>query len=336
MIVINLTILYLTQKLVIRQIFKHTLGFNEDKTNQITEENYNDLNLTNIYCMKPDLSYADEIAKKYMNSESKMPECQDIENFVTLSDENSNDGYRIKLNVKNILSKYNITENHLSCKLNLFDKTYNISRYFKVNWFSETKFEKRNNYLIEIFKHGFYYLNCYKRENRTEILIFDDTYSILPNNISKLIDEKKLFGNYFSIKSDEQKIKFHDKINSEKIGLEKMSVLIIGMDSMSYPQFERSMPQTFNYLKNELKNNIMYSSMRTVGENTVPNSLAYLAGVSFEGIQSESVKINPEKQNYEKEKYGPLEFEFAEKYPFIWNEYEKAGYITGYQVNLLI
>jgi hypothetical protein len=81
-----------------------------------------------------------------------------------------------------------------------------------------------------------------------------------------------------------------------------------------------------------LKKLYLFASL--VGENTVPNSLAYLAGVSFEGIQSESVKINPEKHKYEKEKYGPLEFEFAEKYPFIWNEYEKAGYITGYQVKV--
>ena len=98
---------------------------------------------------------------------------------------------------------------------------------------------------------------------------------------------------------------------------------------MSYPHLQRSMPKTFNYLKNELRNNILYSSMRTVGENTIPNILAILAAVSYEGIQSDSVKINPEKEKYEK-----LDDKFADRYPLIWNEYERAGYITGYQILL--
>ena len=118
-----------------------------------------------------------------------------------------------------------------------------------------------------------------------------------------------------------------DKINQEKFGQEKMNVLLIGIDSMSYPHFQRSMPKTFNYLANELKNNILYSAVNKVGENTLPNLFALLAGVSYEGFESDS-----NKKNDEKEKYSNLDNFFADKYPFIFYEYENAGYITAYQV----
>ena len=34
----------------------------------------------------------------------------------------------------------------------------------------------------------------------------------------------------------------------------------------------------------------------------------------------------------ERKKYENLDNKFADKYPFIFHEYENAGYITGYQV----
>ena len=64
--------------------------------------------------------------------------------------------------------------------------------------------------------------------------------------------------------------------------------------------------------------------MRTVGENTLPNILAILAGISYEGLHSESEKIIAEKEKYD--------IQYADSYPLIWNEYERAGYITGFQV----
>ena len=97
------------------------------------------------------------------------------------------------------------------------------------------------------------------------------------------------------------------------------------IDSMSFPHFKRSMPQTYDYLKNKLENNIMYSSMNVVGENTLPNVLATLAGVFYEG--GESLNITSEKMKYETK-----EDNFIDKYPIIWNEYENLGYFTGYNV----
>ena len=289
-------------------------------------KNYIDSNLKNAYCKKPDLSFADGIAKKYMEVEKRLDECKDIENFVALIENEAYEEFQIKLNISIILRKYNINENELLCQLKLFDKIYNISDNY-LKYINETIFDKTSNYTISFTKHGFYYLSCFKIENKTNILIYDDSYCIFPHNISKLIDEKNVFKGYFSIETEEQNITFMDKINQEKFGQEKMNVLLIGIDSMSYPHFQRSMPKTFNYLANELKNNIMYSAVNKVGENTLPNLFALLAGVSYEGFDSDF-----NKKNDEKEKYFNLDNYFADKYPFIFYEYENAGYITGYQV----
>ena len=56
--------------------------------------------------------------------------------------------------------------------------------------------------------------------------------------------------------------------------------------------------------------------------------LALLAGISFNGVQSLNISS-------EGEKYHSIDEGFHDKYPFIWNYYEKIGYLTGYQVILI-
>ena len=91
------------------------------------QENYNDLNLKNAYCKKPDLSFADAIAKKYMEIEKRWDECKDIENFVALIENEVYEEFQMKLNISIILREYNINENELLCQLKVFDKIYNIT-----------------------------------------------------------------------------------------------------------------------------------------------------------------------------------------------------------------
>ena len=309
----------------------HSSGWKDDgiiKDEVNNQENYNDLNFKNIYCKKADLSFADAIARKFMGERRRFGECTDIDKFVTLIENEVNKNFQINLNITIILRKYHLNENELACKLSLFDRIYNISESENyLNFINQTKFEKSSNYTIVFTYHGFYNLSCFKIKNTTSILIYEDNYCIFPHNMSKLIDDKNLFKGYLSIETEEQNITFLDKINHEKLAQEKMNVLLIGIDSMSYPHFQRSMPNTFNYLKNELENNIIYSSINKVGENTLPNIIAMLAGVSYEGFESDSIKVN-----MEKEKYENLANKFADKNPFIFYEYENAGYITGYQV----
>ena len=330
-IIISVISLYISSFKKIFDSNDYSSGWKDDgiiHDQDINQEKYNDLNFKNTYCQKPDIAFADAIARKFMDEKKSFGECTDIENFVTLIQNEASREFQIKLNITIILKKYNINENELLCKINLFDKIYNVSESENyLNFINETKFDKSSNYANVITNHGFYNLSCFKIKNKTNVLIYEDTYIVFPRNMSKLIDDKNVFKGFFSTETEEQNITFLDKKNHEKLAQQKMNVLLIGIDSMSYPHFQRSMPKTFNYLKNELKNNIVYSSINKVGENTLPNIFALLAGVSYEGFESDSTKVNAERK-----KYDNLDNKFADKYPFIFHEYENAGYITGYQV----
>jgi hypothetical protein len=85
------------------------------------------------------------------------------------------------------------------------------------------------------------------------------------------------------------------------------------------------MPITFNFLTKSLKNNVMFTSMNRVGENTHPNILAMLSGIFITDIPS--INITSEFSLYEK-----IDNEFYDKYPLMWYRYERNGYLTGFQV----
>ena len=288
------------------------------------EELSDELNLNNLLCKRNDLSFANKIARDYMKADLGRTECKEINNFVKIKDDITH-FFEIKLNVKVILKQFRINEQQLSCAFQLFDKTYNVSEHKNLDYFEKKLFEKSKNYTIKFEKHGYYYLSCFKLERKKEIILYDDSYLILPHNMSKLIEEKNNLKLHFTIKDEEQVIKFLNKNAKNKIAENKMNVLMIMIDSMSYPHFKRSMPKTYDYLKNKLENNILYSSMNIVGENTLPNVLASMSGVCYEG--DESLNITAEQSKYE-----TVNDDFFDKFPIIWKEYEKLGYLTGYNV----
>ena len=285
---------------------------------------YNDIILNNSLCKRINLSFADAIARDYMKDDKGRNECKEIENFVSIEEE-FNEEFKIILSMSAISSKFNISETTISCSFQLFDKKYNVSERRNLEYFQKIKFEKIQNYTIQFGKYGYYYLSCFKKENKKEILIYDDSYYILPHKMSKLIKDKNKLKLHFNVTMEEQNLKLLDKKNVNQYSDDKMSVLMIMIDSISFPQFQRTMPQTYDYLKNKLENNIMYSSMNVVGENTLPNVLATMAGVFYEG--GESLNITAERMKYETKTD-----KFFDKYPIIWKEYENIGYLTGYNV----
>ena len=72
----------------------------------------------------------------------------------------------------------------------------------------------------------------------------------------------------------------------------------------------------------------MYTMFNTVGENTLPNILPLYSGVVVEEIESLNIKSEYEELKIKDEGY-------FDKYPFIWYDYEKQGYLTGFQVNFI-
>ncbi|KAG5896230.1 hypothetical protein JTB14_009729 [Gonioctena quinquepunctata] len=91
---------------------------------------------------------------------------------------------------------------------------------------------------------------------------------------------------------------------------EKLSILLIGIDSISKPNLIRTMPKTFKYAE---EHSLSLQGYNKVGDNTFPNLMALLTGYSMEqmrGFNYDTVKINT--------------------LQIIWDEFREAGYVTGY------
>ena len=147
--------------------------------------------------------------------------------------------------------------------------------------------------------------------------------------MSKLVEERRemqkleIKGNNLTYEADndDQYLKFLDSDNTLLLE-KKMNILMLGFDSLSYQHFQRVMPITFKYLSKSLENNVMFTSMNRVGENTHPNVWALLSGIFISKIDS----IN---MTSEYPRYLSIDEGFLDKLPFIWHKYEKGGYLTS-------
>ena len=106
----------------------------------------------------------------------------------------------------------------------------------------------------------------------------------------------------------------------------KMNVLVIKIDSVSYNQFRRMFPDTFEFLSKSLKHNNIFENFMIVGQNTRPNTFPWLGGVSDKGI--EELGIESEGSKYSGQ--------YSELFPFIWKDFQKLGHVTAYNEDFLI
>ncbi|XP_017155434.1 uncharacterized protein LOC108164299 [Drosophila miranda] len=91
-----------------------------------------------------------------------------------------------------------------------------------------------------------------------------------------------------------------------------ISVMILGLDSVSHLNFLRQMPRTAKYLHNEMSY-VEFWGYNKVGLNTFPNLIAMLTGESAE----------------ENEKYWK-KIQRMDDCPAIWKDFKKAGYNTSF------
>lgn len=92
-----------------------------------------------------------------------------------------------------------------------------------------------------------------------------------------------------------------------------MSVLLVGIDSISRLNLIRMMPKTYQYLKQ--KDWIEYKGYNKIGDNTFPNLMAIFTGKN----ESDAYRIcNPKKVG------------LLDKCNFIFYNYSDAGYVTAY------
>ncbi|EDW29351.1 GL19659 [Drosophila persimilis] len=91
-----------------------------------------------------------------------------------------------------------------------------------------------------------------------------------------------------------------------------ISVMILGLDSVSHLNFLRQMPRTANYLRHQMSH-VEFWGYNKVGLNTFPNLIAMLTGKSEE----------------ENEKYWK-KIQRMDNCPVIWKDFKKAGYNTSF------
>ncbi|XP_015117831.1 uncharacterized protein LOC107041690 [Diachasma alloeum] len=93
----------------------------------------------------------------------------------------------------------------------------------------------------------------------------------------------------------------------------KMSILVLGLDSVSNLNFQRSLPKTRRYLMDTGWINLQgYNKM---GDNTFPNLMAILTG---QNASTALAKCQPQQA------YG------FDNCPFLWYNFRNAGYVTAY------
>ncbi|XP_002132842.3 uncharacterized protein [Drosophila pseudoobscura] len=96
-----------------------------------------------------------------------------------------------------------------------------------------------------------------------------------------------------------------------------ISVMILGLDSVSHLNFLRQMPRTAKYLHNEMSY-VEFWGYNKVGLNTFPNLIAMLTGESAE----ENVKYWKKTQR-------------MDNCPLIWKDFKRAGYNTSFAQKLM-
>ncbi|XP_069700320.1 uncharacterized protein [Periplaneta americana] len=95
------------------------------------------------------------------------------------------------------------------------------------------------------------------------------------------------------------------------------SVLIFGLDSMSRLNFMRQLPRTYHFITNVL-DAVVFKGMTKTGDNTFPNMMAFLAGKNVHVRNKESGKLSVHKPSY------------FDDIPLVWDSFKTNGYTTMY------
>jgi len=299
---------------------------------------------SNHLCLLPDLDYKDKNALNFLKSDSvnlnslfercETNDIHDINNYLTIKNDDINEVYKLELNVSLIETKFQVLDkSHLECSIQLFDKKMNESEELQMIDMigSVFKFSSENNFILYLNQTGYYYLNCMKI-GLINMKLFDHVYTVYPYKMLNLVRKheyhRKIVENFISkFNNSNDNIMLRDinfkSCENQKSSLNdtKMNVLIIGIDSMSVNHFKRIFPLTYKYLNSKT---LIFNHMNSVGTNTYPNIVSMFTGI----VEETNPDLNV---SSEIEYYRQLDSTYHDHLPFIWKEYEKIGYVTMYQ-----
>jgi hypothetical protein len=156
------------------------------------------------------------------------------------------------------------------------------------------------------------YSSCQPFGNFHELDKSDEFIIVICSAIGRIFGSKIIYRSAYALINEKESVNRKLKRNS-KSTKSKLSVYMMGIDSISRLNLIRALPQTYEHLESnewfELR------GYNKIGDNTFPNLMAILNG------QNDSIIF----QNCNPKKAGGLQ-----KCEFMWNLYDEAGYVTSY------
>jgi hypothetical protein len=298
-----------------------------------------------------------EIALGYMNGSLKQlkkryGECDKMSSKGTvtiedLSKNSDNEEYLVKINPEYFLKREKLSQtasNDLECSIMLIEKKLNKPDRLKNLKYKKLASDKVNlgsvrPFEFKLYISGFFHIQClHSFENKLNTTpVYGEVIWIYPANMKKLVERnanhqatrEERLREIKKFDSEENPMTYDvpyeecDKVGSEHLE-DKMNVLIIALDAVSFPNLRRVFPLTYKYLSQELENNIIYENLNIHGDNTYAANLAFHGGIIKE--PNPEVGVLNEVEHYN----GYLnQSDVHDLYPFVLRSFEKLGYFTS-------
>ncbi|XP_047502022.1 uncharacterized protein LOC125047697 [Penaeus chinensis] len=117
-------------------------------------------------------------------------------------------------------------------------------------------------------------------------------------------------------KAQEKAEEFKRQYGGRSAQPDKLSVMVVGIDSLSRFNMIRHMTETYRYAMQELEA-LDFRGYNKQGANTLPNTIAYLLGMT--------------RDKFDATEFGPDDRGgFRSEFPVIWKDFANEGYVTAY------
>lgn len=251
---------------------------------------------TNSLCRIPKLQFDHPQALKYLAEDASILEtifnaCHMNNSKLTSlaqTSVNSQEVYKIYLNMSLIIKNFQLTKS-AKCTLQTLDKKMNVTESLNeldlgsINYFPAS-------HTLQVTQPGYYYISCWSNSKLRNSLVFDTVLTVLPYNMSKLMQKRFAFR---GIERDALKNlvepgdplvvdKEFERCHEHPVNKKKMSVLVIGLDSISTSQFRRVFPRTYKHLTGD---STIFENLNSVGSNTYPNMIGKSFFIFLEKIR---------------------------------------------------
>ncbi|KAM7351422.1 uncharacterized protein ACRADG_004278 isoform 2-T4 [Cochliomyia hominivorax] len=173
----------------------------------------------------------------------------------------------------------------------------------------------------------FLMVECWSKHNEEKI-IYKDFHFFVTENFTSNMASNIITRNYLQLVDDDSKSSKISHSNNSRIKSDnstannnnsnRLSVMILGMDSVSHLNFLRQMRSTASYIHNKI-NNIEFWGYNKVGDNTYPNLMPVLTGFDEDEV---AISCLSPQAKYANSVYDNCSL--------IWKNYKDAGFKTIY------